>query len=158
MAVVIETTDRVRAKRALEASEAQFRTLASAMPNQVWSATPGGDVDWISTQTAEYVGVRRGSPHWSAVVHPDDRAAFSPPGEPRSLPVRYQSEFRMRRHDGVYRWHLTRATPVHDRDGSILRWVGSNTDIHEQDRGERGLGATGRRLCTRAADRPGWGR
>jgi PAS domain S-box-containing protein len=140
MAVVIETTERVRAKRALEASEAQFRTLAGAMPNQVWSATPDGSIDWVNTQTADYMGLRTGSRHWSAVVHPDDRARVTATWRAALAGGSgYQSEFRMRRHDGMYRWHLTRATPVRDRDGSVLRWVGSNTDIHDKIEAERAL-------------------
>ena len=140
MAIVIETTERVRAKRALEASEAQFRTLASAMPNQVWSATADGKVDWVNTQAADYLGRRINSPHWSWLVHPEDRArvldAWRAALQTGAI---YQSEFRMRRRDGVYRWHLTRATPIRDRDGSIMRWVGSNTDIHDKIEAERAL-------------------
>ncbi len=132
----VDVTDRVAAQRAAEATETQFRTLAQALPNQVWTARPDGFVDWLNARVVDYSGeasdtlVRAG---WTTIVHPDDRegaglrwAASLASGED------YETEFRIRRGDGAYRWHLVRALPIHDGDGRILRWVGTNTDIHEQ--------------------------
>jgi signal transduction histidine kinase len=69
---------------------------------------------------------------WQDVIHPDDLAACVArwthslsTGEP------YEIEFRLRRGDGVYRWHLGRANAERDANGSILRWFGTNTDIHD---------------------------
>ena len=76
LAVVVETTERVRAEKALRESEAQFRTFASVMPNHVWAATPDGKLDWFNHQVHEYTGAPIGEldgDRWGAVVHPEDR-------------------------------------------------------------------------------------
>ena len=75
LAIVVETTERVRAEQALRASEAQFRTFAAAMPNHVWAATPDGKLDWFNHQVLEYSGLEPGKldgDGWAELVHPDD--------------------------------------------------------------------------------------
>jgi len=127
---------RVAAEAELRASEDNFRTLASAMPNQVWTAPADGQLDWFNDQVYAYSGAERGSldgAGWAAIVHPDDLdgavASWTQAlagGEP------YQTEFRLRRHDGAWRWHLARAVPLKSNQGEVLRWVGTNTDIQDQ--------------------------
>jgi PAS domain S-box-containing protein len=102
---------------------------------QVWTSTPEGDLDFVSERVVAYF--ETSAEHilghgWHAVLHPDDvescvaRWAHSlATGEP------YEIEFRLRRGDGCYRWHLSRATPERAPDQTILRWFGTNTDIHE---------------------------
>ena len=126
-----------RARNALLDSEAQFRSLASAMPNQAWLARSNGDTYWVNERVCEYTGqsmqslVDGGFRH---CVHPDDQ-----PGTHGSWQVAvatssaYENEFRMRRaSDGAYRWFLARALPLFDESGKVLRWVGTNTDVQEQ--------------------------
>ena len=75
LAIVVETTERVIAEKALRASEAQFRTFAAAMPHHVWAATPDGKLDWFNDKVVEYTGASlealRGD-GWGQVVHPED--------------------------------------------------------------------------------------
>ncbi len=143
LAIVVETTERVRAEKALRESEAQFRTFASVMPNHVWSATPDGKLDWFNHQVHEYTGAPIGEldgDRWGAVVHPEDldRAVAA-----WSMAVRegsnYEIEFRLRNAAGAYRWHLARAMPIRDAAGNVVRWIGTNTDIDDQVRIERAL-------------------
>lgn len=134
----IDVTDQVEAERAIRQREEEFRTLAEALPHHVWTATPSGSFNWFNPRVYDYVGARPGefgAKHWDKVVHPDDasaalaawtRAVSS--GEP------YEIEFRLRRADGSYRWFLTRAVPARDEDGRITRWIGTNTDVHDQKR------------------------
>ncbi len=131
-----DVTDRVRAQQALTASEAEFRTFAQAMPNHVWASGADGMLDWFNDRVYEYSAAAPGAldgEGWVALVHPDDRAAA---GERWAAALKsgetYETEFRLRRADGVYRWHIARALPIRDDDGSILRWIGSNTDIADQ--------------------------
>ena len=143
LAIVVETTDRFRAEQALRESEAQFRTFASAMPNHVWSATPDGSLDWFNEQVYEYTGTGEDTLHgdrWGAVVHPDDRerAIVAWQGALAAGTV-YEVEFRIRRGDGSYRWHLVRALPIRDDDGNVARWIGTNTDIDDRITAERAL-------------------
>ena len=133
-----------QARSRIEESEARYRFLANAIPVQVWTATPEGQLDYVSERTAEYFGVTDGDvlgDAWIALLHPDDVA---PTGErwARSLATgeAYEMEFRLRKAGGPdYRWHLSRATAQHDEDGRILRWFGTNTDVEDHRRAEAEL-------------------
>jgi PAS domain S-box-containing protein len=121
---------------ALRESEVQFRTLAEAMPNHVWTASPDGLLDWFNPRTYQYGGAAPGELDgggWTRMVHPEDLpdtgdrwAAALASGDT------YETEFRLRRADGLYRWHLARAVPIRGEDGAIVRWIGTNTDIEDQ--------------------------
>ena len=135
--------ERVGAAAELRASEENFRTLAQAMPDHVWSATPDGMLDWFNDKVYAYTGASAGELDgvgWTSVVHPDDlpqaRAEWA-----KSLATGgpYQTEFRLRQADGAYRWHITRAAPVRGQFGHVTRWVGTNTDIEDQKEAARTL-------------------
>ena len=131
-----DVTDRVLAERLAREKDANFQAVTRIMPNQLWTARPDGNVDWINERAIEYIGasnVKYSTEAWLERVHPDDRAAALlsfqtaiSAGQP------YEAEFRARRHDGTYRWFLARAIPVRDADNVIERWVGTNTDIHDR--------------------------
>ena len=131
-----QVIERADGEAALAASEAEFRTLAQATPNQVWASTPDGKLNWFNERVYAYGGARPGEldgDGWVAMVHADDvpaaaekwRAALQAGGT-------YEMEFRLRRHDGAYRWHLGRALPILGPDGKVARWIGTNTDIEDQ--------------------------
>ena len=120
-----------------------YQELAEAMPQQVWTARPDGALDYVNQQVAGYA--MRSAEEllgagWVSIVHPDDvpqavvrwtRALQS--GEP------YEVEFRLlRAADQMYRWHLGRAVPLRS-GGQIVRWVGTNTDIHDHKQVEAEL-------------------
>jgi PAS domain S-box-containing protein len=138
--VVQDVTERRRVLRELEQSERRFRALAQAMPNQAWLAQPDGLLDWFNDQVYAYSGARPGGldgHRWSEMVFAADLpqaqarwAASLASGEP------YEVEFRLRRADGEYRWHLARAIPVRGEDDRVIHWIGTNTDIHEQKTAE----------------------
>ncbi len=132
-------TERLRAEDARRESEEQFRVFAEAVPNQIWAAHPDGCLYWFNQQVHGYTGIALDAldsvTSWTELVHPDDlshttrqwvRALAS--GE------HYSTEFRLRGEEGGYRWFLVRAEPVRAPDGTITRWVGTNTDIHDSRR------------------------
>ncbi|RYG18508.1 MAG: PAS domain S-box protein, partial [Caulobacteraceae bacterium] len=129
-------TERARSEAALRESEAQFRVFAQATPNQIWASWADGSMYWFNPQVYAYTGQKDGdldgAEGWIQHVHPDDMERVSETWS-RSLASGqvYETEFRVRRHDGVYRTFMVRAEPVHDEDGRITRWVGSNIDIEE---------------------------
>jgi len=143
LALITEVTERawahierVGAQAELLAREEQFRTLAQAMLNHVWTATPDGRLDWLNDQTYIYSGVKPGeldAVGWSLIVHPDDLAAIAARW---NLAIEsgdlYEAEFRLRRFDGEWRWHLTRAVSIRDEADQVTRWIGTNTDIQDQ--------------------------
>ena len=126
-----------QARNALLDSEAQFRSLASTMPNQAWLAHGNGTTYWVNEQVCEYTGqslkslVTSGFRH---CVHPDDVQPTQKSWDQAvATASAYECEFRMRRaSDGAYRWFLARALPLFDEAGKVLRWVGTNTDVQEQ--------------------------
>jgi PAS domain S-box-containing protein len=136
LGTVLDTTESKALLEAQRASEARFHELADAMPQIVWTARPDGTLDYTNRRWFEYVDrseTEFAAADWQARVHPEDaeraaalwhRAIAS--GEP------YGTEFRLRRADGEYRWFLVRALAIRDGDGTVLRWNGTCTDIHEQ--------------------------
>ncbi len=127
--------------RALEQSEAQFRQLADALPQIVWTARPDGYVDYYNERWYEFTGFRRGEygqQSWEPVLHPDDvqRCVDTYYGCIRSESL-YQIEYRFKdRHTGGYRWFLGRAYPVRDKQSRIVRWFGTCTDINDTKQAE----------------------
>ena len=135
-AILRDVNERRVAQEILRASEAQFRTLAQAMPNHVWTARPDGQLDWFNERVYEYSGVKSGTLDgggWSTLVHPDDMSAAAELWQAAlTAGAPYEAQFRIRSANGLYRWHLARAFPTRGAYGVILRWVGSNTDIEDQ--------------------------
>jgi PAS domain S-box-containing protein len=121
---------------ALRESEAQFRTLAEAMPNHVWTAQPDGALDWFNNRVFEYSGLGLSdliADGWTSLLHSEDQAeATARWRSALACGETYEAEFRLRRADGLYRWHIARAVPTLSDDGAITRWIGTNTDIDEQ--------------------------
>jgi PAS domain S-box-containing protein len=134
--VLVDIERRREAEETVRRSEARFRALAQALPNQVWTADETGALDWINDRVGEYAGRPMGELlglGWTTLVHPDDaeRVTRTWQGSLHSGQP-YDTEFRIRRHDGAWRWHLVRAIPVDgDVPGGRPRWVGTNTDIHD---------------------------
>ena len=136
LCIVSETTARVHAQEQLRASEMQFRSFAQAIPNHFWTSTPNGELDWFNDQVYAYSGLQPGEldgSGWVAIVHPEDLPlALRNWQEALSSGEIYEAEFRLKRHDGLWRWHIARAVPIRDTEERITRWVGTNTDIQEQ--------------------------
>jgi PAS domain S-box-containing protein len=132
----VDITDAVRAETELRASEMQFRSFAQAIPNHFWISPPSGELDWFNDQVYAYSGLQPGELDgngWVAIVHPEDLPlALDNWQEALSSGEIYEAEFRLKRHDGLWRWHIARAVPIRDTEGHVIRWVGTNTDIQEQ--------------------------
>lgn len=117
-------------------SEGRFRVLADSMPQMVWSTLPDGFHDYYNARWYEFTGMPAGSTDgdgWNGIFHPDDQErAWAIWRHSLATGEQYQIEYRLRHRDGTYRWTLGRALPVTDAAGTITRWIGTCTDIHEQ--------------------------
>ena len=140
-AVVVDVTERKRTEERLRHSEQQWRQLADAMPQIVWTAQPDGQVNYYNRRWYEYTAFDEGAigdDSWKPIVHPDDQQLALATwyhavhtGQPFQIEYRFHD-----RTTGGYRWHLGRALPVRDADGRIVRWYGTCTDIDDQKRAE----------------------
>jgi PAS domain S-box-containing protein len=116
--------------------DAQNHPLASAIhciPGLVWTASPDGLVDFVNDPWCQYTGLSNDAllcGAWSALVHGDDLAGFETYRHATILQgTSGETEARLRRFDGAYRWFLFRIIPVHDRKGALVKWYGHATDI-----------------------------
>ncbi len=148
--ILRDLSERKRAENALRESETRFRQLADSMPQMVWSAQPDGFIDYYNRRWYDYTGLpegQGGDQSWIPVLHPDD---VQPCLDRWYHSVRsgesYEIQYRFRdRERGGYRWHLGRALPVRDEQGSIVRWFGTITDIDDQKRAHQALEEASRR-------------
>ncbi|WP_265529176.1 PAS domain-containing protein [Sphingomicrobium marinum] len=130
-----KTAGEIESERLLDQTQRQFDNLADALPQMAWSTDADGIPDYFNQRWYDFTGIEKGeyfSANWLELVHEDDRQRASEvwkaavtTGEP------YEVEYRLRTADGEYRWTLARGLPVRDDNGNIVRWFGSNTDIHE---------------------------
>lgn len=130
---------RIRDRRvhiALKSSERRFEALSDAIPQMAWSTTADGAPDYFNARWYNFTGAREGEHDgqgWIEALHPDDRErAAAEWGEAVRNGEPYELEYRVRRYDGEYRWTLARGLPMRDADGVVVRWFGTNTDVHEQ--------------------------
>jgi len=127
----------------LQQSEDRLRLVIDTIPAHVWSARADGSVDFVNRRWLETTGLTMEHAlgwDWASVVHPDDlpryvekwRCALAA-GQPS------ESEVRLRRPDGNYRWWLTRTVPLRDNLGNIVKWYGTAIDIEERKRASEAL-------------------
>ena len=136
--VEIRRRDALLAEQELAAvereSEVRYRSLADAVPQIVWTTDAVGKALFYNERWYEYTGLRSGAADSAVeIVHPEDRArmtdhwaAAKGDGSP------FELEYRFRRHDGSYRWHLARAVAQHDEGGNVTGWVGTALDIEDR--------------------------
>ncbi len=128
----------------LQQSEQNFRSLANALPQIVWTATPDGSIDYYNQKWFDYTGTTLEQARgwgWEPVLHPDDlQNCVDTWTHSFTAEETYQIECRFKRaSDGMYRWHLVRALPQRDASDAIIKWFGTGTDIEDLKQAEQML-------------------
>lgn len=141
LVMVQDDTDRIQTQQALQQSEERYRHLVELSPQLIWNADDNGHNTYVSPQMCEYIGLpalQLLNLDWQTVIHPADLEevrrrwmASVRSGNP------YHAEYRLRRADGVYRWHLVQAVRV--EHGQASQWFGMSTDIDDRKRAELAL-------------------
>ncbi len=137
VAVQRDISERKASAEALRQSDRRFRLLADAMPQMVWTARPDGGLDYFNQRWFDYTALTFGQSEglgWGSSIHPADApASFDTWTRHVKSGEGFETECRIRRADGAYRWHLVRALPMRGLDGEVVRWFGTNTDIEDQN-------------------------
>jgi PAS domain S-box-containing protein len=120
----------------LRDQNALVRALIDSLPQMVWSTLPDGYHDYYNAQWYAFTGVPEGTTDgegWNDMFHPDDQdRAWTRWRHSLATGEPYEIEYRLRHRSGDYRWVLGRALPVRDDAGTVVRWIGTCTDIHAQ--------------------------
>jgi two-component system phosphate regulon sensor histidine kinase PhoR len=132
-----ELEDTVKSRTAdLLVSREHFKLLSNSIPQMAWTNLPNGEINFYNQQWYNYTGLSYEQTKelgWGALLHPDDVEQTTEIYKAALLSGKtMEMENRIRRHDGVYRWHLSRSLPLRDEAGKILFWVGTATDIEDQ--------------------------
>ncbi|MBC8054763.1 MAG: PAS domain S-box protein [Sphingobacteriaceae bacterium] len=131
-----DVSDMIKANQEIRKNEEKLHFLANTMPQKVWTATADGQLAYLNKVFTDYTGKTSENliaDGWKLIVHPDD---LDQTNKVWSKSVKTGEEFEIERRlldaNGEYRWHLSRAVPQFDDQGTITMWVGTSTDIDEQ--------------------------
>jgi PAS domain S-box-containing protein len=131
-----DVTTEVMAKHQARENEIIFKNYVESMPQIAFITDAHGRIMYFNQQWRNFSGYdEENHERWNsqAFIHPDDHLEAQErwlhsimTGHP------FEIKYRLRRKDGVYRWHLGRSLPLRDSHGRVTKWVGTDTDIHDQ--------------------------
>ena len=151
--IIVLLWQRARNRKAdlrLRESEERFRLMADTTPALVWMCDSEGAVTYLNDRRIDFTGRDLATGFedtWSTFIHPDDLENVHAANK-RGLEQQkeYSKEYRLRRHDGAYRWMLDIAAPRAHEDGSFAGFVGSAVDITDQKLAQEALEKIGGKL------------
>jgi PAS domain S-box-containing protein len=136
--LALRTEQHRQTEQELRSREEHFRLLADSLPQLVWTAGPDGRIEYTNALRERYGAI--GHPHWEGIIHPDDRRATAEAWlRAREAAAPYEMEHRLFAVGKGYAWHLSRASPLLDAQGKVVRWYGTTTDIDDQKHREANI-------------------
>ena len=133
---ISEITEKYRFARDLEKEKIRYEFLANNVLLMIYTADADGSVNYYNKRWEDYTGYDTSQCvdwNWIPLIHKDDiENCLKIYLEAIEKGEEYQVEVRLKRHDGVYRWHLYRGLPMRDKNGKVSQWVGTGTDIDDQ--------------------------
>jgi PAS domain S-box-containing protein len=147
---VQDITESKRAIAALRESEERFRLVANTAPVVIWMTDPDKLCTYVNQVWLNFTGRPLEAElgyGWAEGIHPEDRQACIE-GYTRAFDLRqpFTIEYRLRRHDGEYRWILDSSIPRFEADGSFVGYIGSAVDVTDRKRAEESLSSLSGRL------------
>lgn len=137
----LDIHDKKLTEEALAASERNLKLTINTIPAMAWSADTSGNVEFFNDNFLDYVGLPLAemlNGGWRNAVHPDDVEHLLETWKTvMGAGNAGETEARLRRFDGTYRWFLMRVSPLRDEAGKVVRWYGVNTDIEDWRQTER---------------------
>ncbi len=119
----------------------QFRAIADGLPVMIWTARPDGYIDWYNARWYQYTGKTIAEMEgwgWQSVHDPKELPRVMQLWqESLSKGVSFEATFPLRGKNSIFRWFLTRVSPVRDPAGNLIRWIGSNTDVEHTHRNQQ---------------------
>lgn len=148
--VLVDVTERQQAEAALRESEERFRHVANAAPVMIWMSGPDKLCNYFNQPWLEFTGrplhSELGS-GWAEGVHPEDlEGCLKTYGNAFDLREPFEMEYRLRRHDGEYRWVFDHGVPRFNQDGSLAGYIGSCIDVTDRRLAQEALSGMSRKL------------
>jgi PAS domain S-box-containing protein len=158
--IIRDITERRRAEEAIRESEERFRLVANTAPVMIWMSGTDRKCNYFNQPWLDFTGrplqAELGD-GWAEGVHPDDSSrclrSYTEAFDRRES---FELQYRLRRHDGEYRWVLDKGVPRFDPDGTFAGYIGSCIDITERKLAEEGLATIGRRLIEAQEEERAW--
>ncbi|MHC0441356.1 PAS domain S-box protein [Flavobacterium sp. 3-210] len=134
LGTVRDITEEKNHQQELEKSEKRFRSLAESIPQLIWETDEKGNSLFTSGKWFEYTGIfPEGKKSWQDMIHPDDYDEnYKIWSHSLATGEIYRCDVRIKRHDGIYRWHTVIGEPIFNEENKIIKWVGAFTDIHTE--------------------------
>ena len=142
-ALSADIEERKRADEALHANERELRLIINTLPTLAWSSLADGYCDFLNQRWLDYAGMSAEQAlgwGWAAALHPDDAKGMQEEwGYSLATGTPTDTEARLRRFDGSYRWFLFRDNPLRDETGKVVKWYGMAVDIDDRKHAEEEL-------------------
>lgn len=135
LGTVRDVTNEMNYQKELETREQKFRLLADSMPQHIWTSDAEGNMNYFNQSITDYSGMTAeelGHDGWLKLLRDEEKEEATENWlDAVAEGELFNAEHLFRRHDGQYRWQLTRAVPQKDDDGNVVMWVGTSTDVHD---------------------------